>query len=199
MFTGIIQILGKVKACEPEKDFFYLSIETQKTLKGVKLGSSVAIQGICLTVFAIHKRIYSFHVLEETLKKTALHSLTPGQMVHLESSLKVGDEIGGHFVYGHGDGVGKVISCKPLTQVGKSDMLLTIQPPKKLWRFFVLQGSVALNGVSLTIAQMQKSTFTVCLVSFTVKNTLLANLKKSDEVNIECDMLAKYVQNKSIL
>ncbi len=193
MFTGIIDLFGKVLECEQRKEFFHIAVQIKKTLKGVKLGSSIAINGVCLTVYSIKNGVYSFHVLEETRKKTALGDVVSGQLVHVELSLKVGDEIGGHFVYGHGDGVGIVKEYKKISKKTGSDVILTIQPPKKLMKFFVLQGSVVVNGVSLTIARLTHTTFTVCLVPFTLEKTLFSSLKKGDRLNIECDMIAKYV------
>lgn len=184
MFTGIIQQSGQVEATGSQ-----LSLTLKKPLKGVVLGSSVAVNGVCLTVNSIKKSVYSFDVMQETLKKTTLGLLQKSDSVNIETALKVGDELGGHFVYGHVDGLGKIKKIEKK----QNDLLLTVEPPRELLKFCAPQGSITISGVSLTIAKLTKKNFKVSLVPFTVAKTNLGKFKKGDIINIECDMLAKYI------
>lgn len=192
MFTGIIHILGTVVQKKGTKELCSFEIEIPSALKSATLGSSIAINGVCLTLTKKKGNKYHFDVMKETLEKTTLSSLQVGKKVHVEPSLKVGDEIGGHFVYGHVDGVGTIQKIQKI----QDTLLLTVFPPKNLLKYCVPQGSITLNGVSLTIARLTKTSCTVSLVPFTLQKTNLAILKKGDKVNIECDMFAKYIFNK---
>lgn len=189
MFTGIIHILGKVVEKKGTKELCSFVIEIPSRIKNVTLGSSIAINGVCLTLTKKKGTHYHFDVMKETLDKTTLSSVSTGNTVHVEPSLKVGDEIGGHFVYGHVDGIGKVKQTQKIADT----LLLTVVPPKNLLKYCVPQGSITVNGVSLTIARLTKTSCTVSLVPFTLQKTNLASLKKGETVNIECDMLAKYI------
>lgn len=198
MFTGIINVLGTIVEKKGTSDLLSFQIEIKKKLENVKLGSSIAINGVCLTLTKRKGSLYEFDVMKETVDKTTLSFLKKGEKVHIEPSLKVGDEIGGHFVYGHVDGIGKVSDIKIFTdkKTSSQTFLLTIIPPKNLFRYFAPQGSITLNGVSLTIAKLTKKDCTVSLIPFTLQQTNLIALKKGDIINIECDMLAKYIFNK---
>ena len=148
------------------------------------------VNGVCLTVDRKNGNVLSFTTMAETLRKTTLGALTAGARVNLESSLRAGEEIGGHFVYGHVDAVG---TAKKIERKDNS-VLLTVGIPTSLQKYLAPQGSIGIDGVSLTIAKRQGSSIAVSLVDFTLKNTTLGGLKKGDMINIECDMLAKYVQ-----
>ena len=187
MFTGIIETIGKIVVFNGA----YLMIQTPKDFR-VRLGDSVAVAGVCLTVGKIERRQVRFDLMKETLRKTALLGKKTGEVVNLERSLKAGDRIGGHFVYGHVDGVGEVTPL--LAKEGLGEVLLQIKPPPALMIYIVPQGAVALDGASLTVARVSKTSFTVSLVPYTLKHTTLGALKPRDKVNIEVDMMAKYAK-----
>lgn len=178
--------MGTVKIASDKR----LVIETAYIAKFIQLGASVAVQGVCLTVSAKKNGLLTFGVMPVTFKKTTLGKLKAGDAVNMETSLKIGDEIGGHFVFGHVDAVAKVLNVE---RDGET-VLVTIQPPKSLLRYLVPQGSVAVDGVSLTVAKKSAANFTVSLVSHTAAHTTLGQLMPGSAVNIECDMLAKYAQ-----
>ncbi len=144
--------------------------------------------GVCLTVAKKVGRKIWFDVMPETLQKTILGDLKENDTVNVEPSLRLGDEVGGHFVFGHVDGIATI---KQIRADGNS-RLLTVRPPKELMRYMAPQGSVAINGVSLTVARVRKTDFIVSLVDYTLVHTTLKHLSKGAKVNIECDMLAKY-------
>jgi riboflavin synthase len=181
MFTGIVVEVGEVN----EKTKSKIRVKTKNLAKDVMLGSSICVGGVCLTVSGIDEDILSFDVMDETIKKSIF-----GEKVNLEGSLRAGDEIGGHFVYGHVDGVGEVVS--------KIKNYTKIKPPYDLMKFIAPQGSIAIDGVSLTVSSFEESTFTVSLIPFTLENTTLGELKVGSKVNLEVDMLAKYVAKQII-
>ncbi len=193
MFTGIIKIKGIVQSIEKSHDLLKLRIEVKKRLKGVVIGSSVAINGVCLTVVKIVGNSYAFDVLKETTLKSTLHLLKKGDRVNVETSLKVGDEIGGHFVYGHVDGVGRVVSMEKISSKKNADVLLTIVPPPRLFPYLAPQGSITINGVSLTVSRITQKNFSTALIPFTLTETMLGALQPGESVNLECDMIAKYL------
>jgi len=193
MFTGIIKTQGTVQSLELNHDLLKLRIDMKKRLKGVLVGSSVAINGVCLTVVKINGTVYEFDVLKETTLKSTLHLLQKGDWVNVETSLKVGDEIGGHFVYGHVDGVGKVVVGEKISKNKEADFLLTIEPPKYIFPYLAAQGSITIQGVSVTVSRLTKKNFSVSLGPYTLENTTLGNIKKGDLVNLEADMIAKYL------
>ncbi|MDD5681017.1 MAG: riboflavin synthase [Candidatus Omnitrophica bacterium] len=184
MFTGIIEDLGTVKAIEKIKDY-KLTIESSLFV-GQKTGDSISVNGVCLTISDIKPKTASFDVIEETIKKSNLPFLKTGEMVNLERALKAGDRLGGHFVAGHIDCVGRIIKI-----AGE----LKIKIPKENMKFIVSKGSVALDGVSLTIAELGSDDFTVYLIPHTTKNTILGSKKTGDYVNVEFDLLGKYALN----
>lgn len=193
MFTGIVKMKGVVQEVKNNHDLLKLRIDVKKRFKGVVVGSSVAINGVCLTVIKIMGTSYVFDVLKETTLKSTLHLLKKGDEVNVETSLKAGDEIGGHFVYGHVDGVGKIVSMEKISNKKNADILLTVVPPSQLFRYLAPQGSITINGVSLTVSRLTKKNFSTSLIPFTLKETMLGNLKKGEWVNLECDMMAKYL------
>lgn len=157
-------------------------------------GASIAVNGACLTVEKASKDEFSATLMPETLEYTTLESLKEGDDVNLEPSLKLGDEVGGHFVFGHVDGVGHITS---ITQDG-SAKLFTVEVPEELTHFFAVKGSVALDGVSLTLTKVEGSHITVSLVKHTLENTTLGNKKEGDALNVEVDMLARYAQQATL-
>jgi riboflavin synthase len=189
MFTGIINSIGTIKEVIHNQNG--MSLVLSCLLNNVQLGSSVAVDGVCLTVNKIDKDLLFFDVMAETIKKTTLHTVEVGDKVHVEPALRVGDEIGGHFVYGHVDAVSEVES---IAKDGENN-LLTIQIPSELRKYIAPQGAITIDGVSLTVASSTENTATVSLVQYTWEHTNFSKAKKGDSLNIETDMLAKYVLN----
>jgi len=186
MFSGIIQAQGKISKVLKSKDF--LSIEVQSNLKGYKIGSSICCSGICLTATSISKNKFTADISKETLKKTNAKLWKKGTLLNLENSLKIGDEISGHFVFGHVDTTGKLLKIK---KVGKS-WLVSILFPKTLKKYIAPKGSISLNGISLTINEINSNLFNCMIIPHTFKNTDIHKYKKNEILNLEVDMLARY-------
>jgi riboflavin synthase len=187
MFSGIIEELGFVKAFTRRGAVYQLSVEAQKVIEGTGIGDSIAVNGVCLTVIRIDKQLLTFELLPETAKLTNLGKARVAERVNLERSLKVGDRISGHFVSGHIDREG-VIRRKGYVQ---ENLSFEIAVPKEFMKYVLLKGSIAIDGISLTIAQKKADTLSVYLIPHTFKNTTLAFKGPSDKVNIEFDILAK--------
>lgn len=190
MFTGIIKEMGTVKKVEKRLGSMRLFVMCRN--RGGP-GSSVAVNGVCLTVaecYMLHATCYMFQVMPGTLKVTTLGSLETGDLVNLEPALKYGDELGGHLVLGHVDGVGKITARKKL---GNS-VVLTIFHSRELGKYIVYKGSIAVEGVSLTIMEhgARSFMFHVSLTPYTLKHTTLGNKKVGGRVNLEVDVLARY-------
>ena len=194
MFSGIIEQVGEVINIEDRGDR-RLAIKTKFAKKDIKIGSSVCCNGVCLTVHTIKKNnanlVLSFDVSKETLKCTNFNNLYSGSLINLEKSLKVGDEISGHFVFGHVDTVSKLKSKK---KSGKS-YILEFTMPKNIRKLVTKKGSISINGISLTVNKTTKDCFFVNIVDYTWNHTNLRKISLKDIVNIEVDMLARYVTN----
>ena len=190
MFTGIIQSIGSIKKIEPLKKDARITVAYKANKIGASnLGDSISINGVCLTIQKKQNNQFIFHVSEETLKRTI--SFTEKSLVNLESAVLYNGKVGGHFVTGHIDGIAKINSIKTNSQC----WILEIKPPKKLLKFIAEKGSVAINGVSLTVNSIKNDTFKVNIIPFTLKATNLGNLTKGSEVNIEVDLIARYLEN----
>ena len=192
MFTGIIEGIGKVIKINKNttnRSALQLIVDLGKHSKGLKIGQSVALNGVCLSVTKISKNKCSFEMIDETIKKTDLGNLKIGGIVNIERSLKVGDRMEGHFVLGHVDGVGiiKKIEKKP------NEVKLWFEIPKKLSKYVVKKGSIALDGISLTVVDVKKNNASVCLIPHTMNVTNFNSKKISDKINIETDILGKYI------
>jgi riboflavin synthase len=187
MFTGIVEELGRIKKIAPKGGLSLLEISAKMVLEGTKIGDSIAVNGVCLTVVSIGDNSFSFEVMYQTLKNTNLGLLKPGQPVNLERSLKVGDRVGGHFVSGHIDCLGSVRS--KILRNGSIALEIAVAPD--FARYLLPKGSVSVNGVSLTLAADRANIFTVRIIPHTLKNTNLDFTRPSDKLNIEFDMLAK--------
>jgi riboflavin synthase len=187
MFTGIVEELGTVKKISFKGGVTFLEVSAGKALLEAKLGDSIAVNGVCLTVVVIGGNSFSFEVISQTLKNTNLGLLRVGQAVNLERSLKTGDRISGHFVYGHIDCLGLV--RRKFLRNGSLE--LTIAVPAAFMRYCLPKGSVAIDGISLTLASIRANTFTVCIIPHTLKNTTLSLAGPSDKLNVEFDILAK--------
>jgi len=190
MFTGIIEGLGKVKRLTIKGADAVLEIDAAISLTDVTIGDSIAVNGACLTVTARNQNIFQADVSAETLGKTNLNHLHTGDKVNLEKSLRVGGYIGGHFVLGHVDTTGRILS-----QAKKSGSLIfAISIDDNLSRYIVEKGSVALDGVSLTVNKLEKGRFYVNIIPHTAEKTTLVMKKEADLINIETDILGKYVE-----
>jgi len=190
VFTGIVRERGRVAAVEGGDDGICLTLEAPETAARVGIGDSVSIGGCCLTVTSRNGASLTFDAVPETLSRTSLGRLAAGDEVNLESALLAGEPLGGHYVQGHVDGVGRVRSVEP---EGDGSRVWFAAPPEVL-RYCVEKGSVAVEGVSLTIAGLDDAGFAVALVPHTLRETTLGALEAGDPVNLEADVLAKYVE-----
>jgi len=188
MFTGIITDLGRVRAIEKRGDT-RIEIETGYDPATIEIGASIACSGPCLTVVAKGPNWFAVEVSAETLARTTLGGWRPGVAVNLERAIKVGDELGGHIVSGHVDGLARVVSIRP---EGDS-MRFEFEAPEELKNYVAPKGSVALDGVSLTVNEVDGARFGVNIISHTRKVTTFGALKAGDRVNMEVDMIARYV------
>lgn len=191
MFTGIIEEIGTIERIVRGGKSLQLAIAAKKVLEDVQLGDSISVSGVCLTVTTFTKTHFTADVMPETFKSTALAALTPGSRVNLERAMAANGRFGGHFVSGHVDGVGHIISKKR----EENALYVTVSYPEELGRYFLYKGSIALDGTSLTLFGVTEDGVTVSLIPHTQDETILAAKNVGDSVNIECDMLAKYVGN----
>jgi len=200
MFTGIVKELGKIQSIKKSSNSCIFKIVALNTTKDIQEGDSIAINGVCLTVAKLQGNIFEVDVMPETLRKTNLGLLKTGAMVNVESALRLSDRLGGHVVSGHVDGIGKIISKK---REGNA-INFKIKTSSKITSYFVPKGSVAIDGISLTVIDVSKDLFTVAIIPHTAKMTTLGFKKQGTTVNIEIDLMGKYVkkflgeQNKSI-
>jgi riboflavin synthase len=190
VFTGIVRELGRVEAVEGGAERVRLRVAAPETAAAVTAGDSVSVGGVCLTATHVADGVIAFDAVPETLRRTALHRLDPGAPVNVEPALRAGDPLGGHIVQGHVDGVGTVRSLVP----EGDGMRLWVDSPTDLLRYCVEKGSIAVDGVSLTVAELDERGFAVALVPFTLAATTLGGLEPGDVVNLEVDVLAKYVE-----
>ncbi len=188
MFTGIIRHIGTISHKEATPEGVFLTIETALSSE-LSEGDSVSVNGACLTVLSHTDTTWTLRLMEETLKKTALGELTEGSIVNLERPLAIGDRLDGHFVQGHVDGVAKIVD---LTAAG-DDSIFTIEPDKALMPYIISKGSIALDGVSLTVVDVTDTTFTVSIMPYTKEVTTFGSRSVRDAVHIEVDMVGKYV------
>ncbi len=186
MFTGIIEEIGVVR----EASSNCLTFEAHKVLKGTKAGDSIAVNGVCLTVTFLSDHSFGVEVMSETLRSSNLGGLRYGDRVNLERALVAGGRLGGHLVLGHVDDIGEVITVTP----EETARIVRISAPAKLMPYVVAKGFIAVDGVSLTIAGLDGFSFTVSLVTYTLEHTTLGNRRPGGAVNLEVDIIAKYVE-----
>jgi len=189
MFTGIVTDIGRVRKVEPTARDRRYEIETTWETSGIELGASISHAGCCLTVTETGPGWFAVEVSDETLSKTTLGEWKPGDRVNLERAAKLGDELGGHIVSGHVDGLGRVLSVTPEGGSHRID----IEAPAPLHRFIAPKGSITVDGVSLTVNAVDGRTFGVNIIPHTWEATTLGVLKAGDAVNLEIDMLARYL------
>ena len=190
MFTGIVEELGELVDREDLADAARLVIQGPTVTSDARHGDSIAVNGVCLTVTDLGADTFTVDVMAETLRRTCLGELTPGSPVNLERALAVGDRLGGHIVQGHVDGTGTILARQP----GDRWEVVTISLPGELARYVVEKGSITVDGVSLTIAGLDDASFQVSLIPTTLALTTLGTKQVGDLVNLEVDVLAKYVE-----
>lgn len=194
MFTGLVTDVGTVRKAEHRNGLTRFEVESGFPLEQIAMGASILHSGVCLTVVDMGQgergAWFAVEAVPETLSKTILGGWEQGTAVNLEQSLKLGDELGGHFVFGHVDGVGEIVSIEPEGQ----SFRVTIRPPAAIARYFATKGSAAVDGVSLTVAAaLANGDFQVAIIPHTWQVTTLGQKKPGDRVNLEIDMLARYV------
>lgn len=194
MFTGLVTDIGKIRKVEERNGLTRFEVESGFPSDGILMGASIMHSGVCLTVVELGEgergAWFSVEAVPETLAKTVLGDWREGARVNLEQSLKLGDELGGHFVFGHVDGVGEIVA---IAEEGES-FRVTVRPPEAISRYFATKGSAAINGVSLTVAEaLPNGDFQVAIIPHTWDVTTLSELVPGARVNLEIDMLARYV------
>jgi len=194
MFTGIVEETGRINQVQPSTQSIELMVRAKACARGVKIGDSVAVNGCCLTVVKLstrstHKLIH-FDLLRETWARTNLRLARSGSLVNLERSLAANGRLGGHFVSGHIDGIGEIIRWER----DGPDHVLEITAPPEVMRYVVFKGSVAVDGISLTVAEVAEKSFRVWIIPHTYEVTALRDRHVGDAVNLEADLLAKYVE-----
>jgi riboflavin synthase len=189
MFTGIVEEFATVVRLTQRPNLCVLEVKADKISRGTKAGESIAVNGVCLTATKIRQKTLTFDIMKATILSTTLKELRPKMRVNLERALKAGSRFGGHFVTGHVDGVG-VIKKRI---VGPNYVELEFFAPKEVLRFIVPKGSVAVDGVSLTVGKVKENFFSVYLIPYTLKVTTLGQKRANDSVNIETDILARYI------
>jgi len=190
MFTGIIETVGKVANIERQGESVRLTVAAGPIAEDVRIGDSVCINGVCLTATSTQAPQMTFEAVYETMRKTSLGSLQIGDGVNLERSLPANGRLGGHIVQGHVDGAGRIASIRP---VGNS-WFVYIDAAPELMRYIVTKGSVAIDGISLTVADSADRTFSLSIIPHTWDNTTLRDKRAGDPINIECDIIGKYVE-----
>lgn len=191
MFTGIVEEIGIIKHIQKQANSCVLTIQADKVLNDVSLGDSIAVNGICLTVTSFSKTSFTVDVMPETMKSTSLRSIQTGSFVNLERAMPATGRFGGHFVTGHVDGIGKIVSKRPVDNA----VYYEISVPDHLLKYMIIKGSVAVDGTSLTIFGVSPRSFTISLIPHTLENTVLGKKEVGDIVNIECDLIGKYIEH----
>jgi riboflavin synthase len=187
VFTGIVEEVGVVAKISDNG----MTVRATKVTEDLKLGDSIAVNGACLTAVRFDWTEFSVDLSPETMRRTSLGQLSVGGPVNLERALLASDRMGGHIMQGHVDGTGRVMSTKP----DGDSTIFRIRVPKRLHRYIVEKGFVAVDGISLTVVKRGASSFTLAVIPYTLKNTNLASLSVGDRVNLEADILAKYVES----
>lgn len=191
MFTGIVEETGVVDNLKEKNNLLTISVRALKVVRGTKIGDSIAIDGACMTVTKIKASVLEFDVMKESLDVTTLGSFKKGRVVNLERALKANARLGGHFVSGHVDAVVKIKAIRTLPNFVEYSLTY----PKALRPYLVPKGSVTIDGISLTVGRVTDTTFSVYLIPHTLEVTSIGTKKQNDTVNIETDLLAKYVLN----
>lgn len=190
MFTGIIEEIGTIDKINQKNEAIVMTIRANKILEDVNLGDSIAVNGVCLTVTSFTPNQFTVDIMPETVRATSLRMLQKGSNVNLERAMAANGRFGGHFVSGHVDGIGTIVKKEPLDNA----VYYEIEIPESLRPYILLKGSVAIDGTSLTIFKVTDTTFTISIIPHTLSETIIGSKGPGDIVNIECDMLAKYIE-----
>lgn len=191
MFTGIIAAIGKIEVVQPKGGDLRLQVATENLdLSDVSLGDSVAVNGVCLTVVDISNATLSFDVSRESLERTSLGNVESGSAINLEKALAVGDRLGGHFVSGHVDGLGKVVS----KQESARSVIFRIEVPAGLERYIAEKGSICIDGTSLTVNNVADNWFEVNIIPHTMQETIMSSYSVGTKINLEVDLIARYLE-----
>ena len=190
MFTGIIEEVGHIVAIEDSGEFRTLRVEAGAILDGIKAGASISVNGVCLTVRTFNAGSFTADLSRETLERTSLNALRAGTVVNLERPMRADGRFGGHIVQGHVDGVGKIRSFDR----DGDNWNLRVEFPESAARYIVHKGSIAIDGISLTVASLKTPVLEVAIIPHTFENTNLRHAKAGDTVNLELDVIAKYVE-----
>lgn len=190
MFTGLVEEIGRVESVVKSTKSSKIKIKAKKILEGVELGDSISTNGVCLTVTSFDTGRFSVDVMAETMRLSNLSSFSPGDEVNLERALSLGDRLGGHIVSGHIDGMGTILNF----QREDNAVWITIGCSPEVLKYIIYKGSIAIDGVSLTVAYVDESVFKVSIIPHTKDMTTLLVKKVGDKVNLECDMIGKYIE-----
>ncbi len=190
MFTGIVEEVGELLSLKRGARSFTLRVKARKVLEGTQIGDSIATNGVCLTVTAMDERSFEADVMPETVERTALGGLKVGDGVNLERALTLSTRLGGHLVAGHVDATGRIVERRE----DETALWLKIEAPSSVLRYVVEKGSIAIDGVSLTVARLDQRSFSVSLIPHTQGATTLHSRRIGEEVNLENDMIVKYVE-----
>ncbi|MDQ0339175.1 riboflavin synthase [Caldalkalibacillus uzonensis] len=190
MFTGIVEEIGTIKAVNKGPDCSQLVIGAKKILEDVNTGDSIAVNGVCLTVTAYNRDSFQVDVMPETLKATSLRNVKSGSKVNLERAMQANGRFGGHIVSGHVDGTGMITKIEPHSNA----VYFSVKTPPELMKYLVPKGSITVDGISLTVVEVGETHFSVSIIPHTLSETILHTKQVGDIVNLECDMLAKYLE-----
>jgi riboflavin synthase len=191
MFTGIIEEIGSISNIKQTGESIIMTIDAKKILMDVQLGDSIAVNGVCLTVTSFSEKQFTVDVMPETVKATSLRALKRGSKVNLERAMAAGGRFGGHFVSGHADGLGVIKSKKPVDNA----VYYEIEVSSDILQFIIYKGSITVDGTSLTVFGLSENSFTISLIPHTTSETIIGFKGTGDIVNVECDMLGKYIEH----
>ena len=190
MFTGLIEEVGRIVSTVRSRNIFEVVVEAGMVLDDLKIGDSIAISGVCQTVTDLVNSTFTVQAVEETLARTTFGKLKKGDPVNLERALRLNDRLGGHIVQGHVDGVGRVVTV----QEHAENVLMSIASETSLEKYIAEKGSIAIEGISLTVTFTRRGEFGVSIIPHTFKTTTLTSIRRGDEVNLETDIIAKYIE-----
>jgi len=190
VFTGLVEEIGQVRRVARQGDFQRMEVSAQKVLESIAIGDSVNIDGACQTVVAFDAHSFSVETVAETLARTTLGQFQSGRNVNLERALRLGDRLGGHIVQGHVDDVGHIATIKQ----DQGEWRIRIAAPEQLRSYIATKGSITVDGTSLTVAEVDAGGFTIAVIPHTFDNTVLSQRRAGDEVNLEVDVIARYLE-----
>ena len=190
MFTGIIEEVGRVKKIQKDRKSSVFTFQAERVLEGTQIGDSIAVNGLCLTVTELTENSFEADVMAESLERSTMTDLEEGSLVNLERAVSLETRLGGHMVSGHIDGIGLIREFKP----NDNAVWVTIDTPVELLRYIIEKGSITIDGVSLTVARVDDESFSVAVIPHTASETGLLKKEVGDAVNLECDMIGKYVE-----